>query len=685
MSNDSMNESAPKLVGLGSVFHQLLIFSYTFFTTAMTVCPTVAALTVAEFIISYYADKSESKYGRRKPYVVIGAIISCVGTLMLCIPPGTSGLIVPLWYLLSSVIVSVGRGVSGNPYNSWLIESCINNAEYRALVTIPINIGTLTGALFGALLVAFIPIVAAVASVLGTIVSTCLLIYYVPSVVHQQVAKLPPLIPSLRMASRTNEFRTIFTNRVLIQGATSIFGNAASFLVLVGFNVASNSDFVIYSILLGVVGTIAGLCLNIAMNWLLRCVEKLRVYLNLAAAVMVLSTVAFIPANIPNATALVIFLLIIVLLTIVGYPIYLIESLMVRDLILYDTFITGLNRENTYYTAITVPTAILAAFLSAIPIAALSLSGFKQNTVDDDNLSDIYSWTPTTIWILRICCGVVTPIIAGLSYYLISRYPLSQKISDQINDAIRRKEDKAAEGDSEQSIGKLKELETPGNNEEAFRLVILHLSVEEIHRVANGPGDKATGKNLGLLLLNRYNLVSVLLSGLTSLLLVVSFFIDASLGSNQFTTLMLAIFLITFSLFTYEFMRRGAIVDMATWDAVTLKAVAKAVYDEFSTYHETLRDKLSRGAIDVTEEEEKPAEEGGGPLNKKLVDNTHSSLFNPIQDVEEVTMIIERSNSAGGQGEEDAVTPTRGYKRIFSTLLAVIALTIIVITLDTTR
>ena len=50
-----------------------------------------------------------------------------------------------------------------------------------------------------------------------------------------------------------------------------------------------------------------------------------------------------------------------------------------------------------------------------------------------------------------------------------------------------------------------------------------------------------------------------------------------------------------------------------------------------------------------------------------------------------VTMIIERSNSAGGhQGEEDAVTPTRGYKRIFSSLVAVIALTIIVISLDAT-
>ena len=275
--------------------------------------------------------------------------ISYIGTLMICIPPGTSGLIVPLWYLLSSVVAAVGRGVSGNPYSTWLIESCIDNAEYRALVTIPINIGGFIGALFGALLVAFIPAVAAVASVLGALVSTFLLVYYVPSVVHQQVAKLPPLIPSLRIASRTNEFRTIFTNRVLIQGATSIFGNAASFLILIGFNVTSNSDFVIYSLLLGVVGTIAGLCLNIAMNWLLRYVEKLRVYLNLAAAVMVLSTVAFIPANISNSTALVVFLLIILCLSIVGYPIYLIESLMVRDLILYDTFITGKYYHLYYY------------------------------------------------------------------------------------------------------------------------------------------------------------------------------------------------------------------------------------------------------------------------------------------------------------------------------------------------
>ena len=39
--------------------------------------------------------------------------------------------------------------------------------------------------------------------------------------------------------------------------------------------------------------------------------------------------------------------------------------------------------------------------------------------------------------------------------------------------------------------------------------------------------------------------------------------------------------------------------------------------------------------------------------------------------------------NAGGNIDEDRVPPAHGYKRIYSSLLAVIALTIIVICLDT--
>ena len=271
---------------------------------------------------------------------------------MVCIPPATSGTIVPVWYLISSVIAAAGRGITSNPFSSWIIESCIDNAEYRALTAIPFNIGIYIGALFGGLLVIFMPAVAAVVCVAGYSISTFLLVYYIPSIVHQQVAKLPPLIPSMRIASRTNEFRTIFTNRVLIGSATGIYGTAASLLYLIGFNLATNADFVIYSILGAIVILIASLFVNIGMNWLLRYVEKLRVYLMLAAVVAVLSTIAFIPANFSNTAAFVAFFIFTIILSIISAPIGLVETLMVRDLIVYDTFITGTKTTNPPFITI---------------------------------------------------------------------------------------------------------------------------------------------------------------------------------------------------------------------------------------------------------------------------------------------------------------------------------------------
>lgn len=222
---------------------------------------------------------------------------------------------------------------------------------------------------------------------------------------------------------------------------------------------------------------------------------------------------------------------------------------------------------------------------------------------------------------------------------------------------------------------KSKELESGGDSsdvDEASRMVILHLSLEEVLRVACGAAD---GKNMELQAVDRVNLISLvrpallyvyvlitlssltatqLLSGLTSMLLVVSYFIDTTIAESKFSTLLLALFLLTFSLFCYELMRRGAITDLGTWEAakvarsntfsvdlsselpytlmcaLQLKAAAKAVYLDFSTYHETLKDKLSRGAVDVTagESSEDTADD------KSMIDN-RVSLFTPIQDVQE--------------------------------------------------
>ena len=104
VSSPQSDLSSKNQTGLASVFYQVLLFIYQFFYAATYVTVSVVGLTyyvsqlhlsfvfylnsngfafltvtVAEFIVSNYADKSESKYGRRKPYVVLGCVISCIG------------------------------------------------------------------------------------------------------------------------------------------------------------------------------------------------------------------------------------------------------------------------------------------------------------------------------------------------------------------------------------------------------------------------------------------------------------------------------------------------------------------------------------------------------------------------------------------------------------------------------
>mmetsp|Transcript_25061 Transcript_25061/g.34425 ORF Transcript_25061/g.34425 Transcript_25061/m.34425 type:complete len:723 (-) Transcript_25061:146-2314(-) len=707
-------------VGLSSIYYQVIIGAYVFFSSAAGAAATVVGLTwyvekwgvsyvwylntggftfvalsVSELIISAYADKSESKYGRRKPYVVAGYIVNAIGVLMVCAPPVTKGLFVTFWYLISSIIANIGKGIYTNPYQTWIIESCVDNSEYRQIQTIATNIGTLFGALFGGLLTIYFPIFGALISVVGGGITTFLLTWYIPSVVHRKVASLPPLIPSIRIAGRTNEFRTIFTNRVLIGTATGIFSTNGSLLLLLGFGLGTTQDFVTYTTVLAVAGALGGIACVVVCNWYLKYVEKLGLYLQLAALVTAISLIGFIVCIFTSQAAFFVFFVLILIAGIIYFPITLIESLMVRDLILYDTFTTGLNRENTYLTAITLPPSVLVAVLTVVPLSALNLTGFSQNLVDDDKISGLYTWNNSSLWVLRVSGTLLVAVIAMASYYLIQKYPLTQKVADQMNAAVQKREEGKKEGDAEggkvemtnfgiggrpsegEVSGASKDLDVKQLEEKVMedRLMLLHLSLEEIQRVATG-ASKGSAVNPGLLTVYRYTLASMVLSGITSAMLLAAFFVDASLGGAHFCTLLLALFLLVGSLLIYEAMRQRAILGLFEWPASKIKDVAQAVTDDFSNYHETLKEKLQRGAIEV--EEPVGAADSDATGDQKQLTAVANSLLAPIQDVRETIA------AASSAAEDDVVKPTNGYKRIFSSMLAVLALAVIVIALDAT-
>ena len=91
----------------------------------------------------------------------------------------------------------------------------------------------------------------------------------------------------------------------------------------------------------------------------------------------------------------------------------------------------------------------MVAAITAVPLSVLNITGFSQNVVDDDNIDGMYSWNTASLWILRISGTLLVAAIAMASYYLIQKYPLTQKVADQMNAAVQKREEGKKEADSE--------------------------------------------------------------------------------------------------------------------------------------------------------------------------------------------------------------------------------------------
>ena len=74
---------------------------------------------ITDPIVGYYSDRFESKYGRRKPFMVFGAILLVWGFYGLIDP---SKIYTELWLLAFSILVYLGWSIISIPYLAWSAE-----------------------------------------------------------------------------------------------------------------------------------------------------------------------------------------------------------------------------------------------------------------------------------------------------------------------------------------------------------------------------------------------------------------------------------------------------------------------------------------------------------------------------------------------------------------------------------
>jgi hypothetical protein len=162
---------------------------------------------------------------------------------------------------------------------------------------------------------------------------------------------------------------------------------------VIGFqSIKTNKDVVDFTLIYVFGVNILGMLASLGLNWLLKYYSKLFTYQTITLIVSFLALVVFFITDYDNL--FVYFFAIVVLLGVLYIPSQTIDTLLVRNLVLFDRYTTGLSRENMFLSAIDVPTGLLITLLGNLPLILIYASGFiiYDNPSDDCvELTNFYS------------------------------------------------------------------------------------------------------------------------------------------------------------------------------------------------------------------------------------------------------------------------------------------------------
>lgn len=564
--------------------------------------------TVTQLIVGFYGDKIVSRYGRRKPFVVGGVILKVISLLLLTLPPNHNQGVLIVWFTVFLSMNFIGDAIFSNPYESWMIESTRDDDDYTKIYSIANPIGGIFGQIIGISLLFISPVACGVVYAIGASLTTFILVTKIPNIVYREAVPLPDIIPSVRICSQTVEFRKMFLNKILLGAAIALFAAILAFYLLIGFpSISKVNDTVNFVIYVAGISAVVGLILMVSCNWIFKKLDKLKFYLYMIVFVIVLAFASFFVTLSRDKTALLLYVGIAAGMASLAFPVRLIDSLFIRDLVVYDTFICGLNRENMYVTALIIPSNIIIQFISALPICGLSLTGFKtindDDTIDDDVIDMHYEWNDSSLWICRVFGSAFICIIAALSFYILHDYGLTASISNQINDVvkIRAAEKAEAEGQND-AIDSAVSVSVDGYVlKDSDKQLLLHLSVSELFYVSRVAVSSKSSLDV-MSRVSRLNNISAIGAALTWFTLLTALVVDI-LNLSIFSTAVIAMVLLLSFFILYEYFRSLAISTLATWEVAKLRYAASMVFEEFSLKQSTLLDMLKKANIDIDEED----------------------------------------------------------------------------------
>jgi GPH family glycoside/pentoside/hexuronide:cation symporter len=414
-----------------------------YLTDVVGVSPAVAAMAIFvegtwdyinDPIIGYISDRTRSRWGRRRPFLLFGALpFALIFALIWWRPPFHAQLALGIYYALIYALYDTVATFAYMPYFALTPELTSDYDERTDLTTTRMFFSIL-----GSLIAFTVPLmivggfnpahawrVLLMGSIFGIISAIPLLLVFFGTREREEFMNMERT--GMRQAVRTAQKNRPFVFGLIIFLFTWVTIGLIQLIMLYYIKYVvrreAQSDLIMATIFL-----VAMLALPL-WEWISRHLNKRLAYI---AGIAFLMAVLLVLSSLSPATGLTLILILCVLAGIGVAAAHVLPWSIIPDAIEYGEMQTGTRHEGMFYSLITLAQKIAASIALPLALLVLNYSGYIPNS----------SFQPATaVTGIRIVAGPIPAILLGMGILFAALYPLGRENYSEIarNLEARRK------------------------------------------------------------------------------------------------------------------------------------------------------------------------------------------------------------------------------------------------------
>lgn len=372
---------------------------------------------VSDPIIGTLSDRTTSRYGRRKPWTVIGTPLLMVAAWFLCNPPQEVSL---LYLFLWAIIFYTTQTAIRIPYWSWGAELSSSYEERNKVTGFRESSSMLGNLIVAAAPVLLLPKDAPVRDVLLLISVLIVVLFPIASVSlaivikdHNPVTKSKfDAFQIIRELSKNGPLKRFLAAIACLFSSLGVINSVAIFLIDIGFGLP-NAFFTLFLIEYIVAILVA--------PFVVRLASKLgkHIVLTMAIGLLLLACIVGLILPMGNYMSIVAWICV---LGVAFSALFILPTSIVADIVDFDTVKCGEERAGIYIASYNLTTKFGLALGVGIAYGFLGMAGFDAAAAH----------TTQDIWIIRIAFSGISSVLLIPAISILWKFPITKTVQREL-------------------------------------------------------------------------------------------------------------------------------------------------------------------------------------------------------------------------------------------------------------